>query len=88
LVTSLGLRNTTLANMVRRNGSVISALRSMLFNLIGRHILRLVAPENIGVTVALSSPGNIYNNSIQYLPSHTHTHTHVLLIWSNRINKC
>ncbi|TXG56987.1 hypothetical protein EZV62_018300 [Acer yangbiense] len=43
--------------MVRRNGSVRNALRGMLFNLIGKLILRLVAPENTDVTVALSSQG-------------------------------
>jgi len=57
LETSQGLRNTTLANMVRRSGSVTSALRSMLFNQIGKPILRLVAPENTDVTVVHSSPG-------------------------------
>jgi hypothetical protein len=60
LVTSLVLRNTSLANMVRRNGSVISAPRNMLFNLTGKLIPRLVALGNTDVTVALSSPGNIY----------------------------
>jgi hypothetical protein len=60
LVTSLVLRNTSLANMVRRNGSVISAPRNMLFNLTGKLIPRLVALGNTDVIVALSSPGNIY----------------------------
>ena len=55
--TSLGLRSTTLASTARRSGSAKSAQRNMPFNQIGRLILRLVAPENIDVTVALSSLG-------------------------------
>jgi hypothetical protein len=44
--------------MVRRSGNVKNAQRNMLFNLIGKHILRLVALENIDVIVAPSSLGN------------------------------
>jgi hypothetical protein len=58
LVTSLELRNIFLENMVRKNGSVKSVLRSMLFNLIGKLIPRLVVLRSIDVIVALSSPGN------------------------------
>lgn len=58
LVTSLGLRNTILANMVRRSGSVTSAPRNMLFSQIGKLIQKLVALESTDVTVALYSPGN------------------------------
>jgi hypothetical protein len=62
LVTSLELRSTFLESMVRKSGNVKSVLRSMLFNLIGKLILRLVVLRSIDVIVALSSPGN--NNNI------------------------
>lgn len=58
LVISLGSRNTSVENMERRNGNVTSVPRSMLFNLIGKLIQRLVAQKNTDVTVELSSPGN------------------------------
>jgi hypothetical protein len=45
--------------MVRRSGNVISVQRNMLFNQIARLILRLVAPKNTDVTVALSFLGGI-----------------------------
>lgn len=51
-------RNTFAENMGRRNGTVRNALRSMLFNLIGRLILKLVELESIDVTVEPFSPGN------------------------------
>jgi hypothetical protein len=43
---------------VRRNGSVRNAQKDMLFNLIGKPILRLAVLENTDVTVALFSQGN------------------------------
>jgi hypothetical protein len=58
LVISLELRSTFLESMVKKSGNVKSVLRSMLFNLIGKLILRLVVLESIDVTVALSSQGN------------------------------
>lgn len=57
LVTLLASKNTTQENMVRKNGSVRSAPNVMLFNLIGKLILKLVALENIDVIVAPFSPG-------------------------------
>jgi hypothetical protein len=61
--------------MVRRSGNVKNAQRNMLFNLIGKHILRLVALENIDVIVAPSSLGNkhqlyIFISSHQYVINH------------------
>lgn len=51
------LRNTFAENMGRRNGSVRNAQRSMLFNRIGRLILKPVGLENIDVTVEPFSQG-------------------------------
>jgi len=51
------LRNTIAGNMGRRSGSVTNALRSMLFNLIGRLTLKPVGLENIDVTAEPFSPG-------------------------------
>ena len=51
-------RNTIAGNMERRNGSVRNAQKDMLFNLIGKPILRLAVLENTDVTVALFSQGN------------------------------
>lgn len=57
LGTSLASRSTTQESMVRRNGSVISAPRDMLFNLIGKPTPRFVALENIDVIVEPFSLG-------------------------------
>jgi len=43
---------------VRRSGSVKSAPKNTLFNLIGKLTPKPVAPESISATVAPSSPGN------------------------------
>lgn len=51
------LRNTFAENMGRGNGSVRNAQRSMLFNRIGRLILKPVGLENIDVTVEPFSQG-------------------------------
>lgn len=58
LVTLLASKNITLENMVRKNGSVRSVLRGMLFNLIGKLIQKLVELENTDVTVGLFFQGN------------------------------
>ena len=47
--------------MGRRNGSVRNVQRFMLFNPIGRLILRLVELESINVIVEPFSPGKIQN---------------------------
>jgi hypothetical protein len=70
LVTSLELRSTFLESMVRKSGNVKSVLRSMLFNLIGKLILRLVVLESIDVTVALSSQGVIVSSHIGLFVMH------------------
>jgi hypothetical protein len=57
LVTLLESKNTTQGNTVRRNGSVRSAQKDMLFNLIGKPILRHAVLENTDVTVVLFSQG-------------------------------
>lgn len=43
--------------MGRRSGSVRNVPRNMLFNLIGKLILRFVAQGNINATVERFSPG-------------------------------
>ena len=58
LETSQASKSTTLVSTARRSGSVKSALRDMLCNLIGKPIPRPVVLENTDVTVALSSLGN------------------------------
>lgn len=59
LVISQGSRNTFAGNMGKRNGNVKSVQSSMLFNLIGKLIVRSVVQESIDVTVALFSRGNL-----------------------------
>lgn len=51
------LRNIIVGNMVRKNGNVISAQRSMLFILIGKLTLKPVVLENINVIVVPFFPG-------------------------------
>lgn len=53
--------------MARRNGSAISALRNMQFNLTGKPMQRSVVPRSTHVTVAPSSLGNIYMHEIKLL---------------------
>ena len=57
---SLGSKSTFVESTERRSGSVTSAQRSMLFNLIGRLTLKPVALESIDVTVEPFFPGT-YN---------------------------
>lgn len=51
-------RNTFAENMVRRNGNVRNAQRSMQFNQIGKHTPKLVALGSTDVTVAPFFQGN------------------------------
>ena len=62
LETSQASRNTSAESTARKSGSAINAPRSMLFNLIGKHIARFVALESTNVTVAPFSPGILYPN--------------------------
>ncbi|MBA0592808.1 hypothetical protein Gorai_009779 [Gossypium raimondii] len=54
--------------MVRRNGSARSVPRGTPCNLIGKLILRPVAPESTDVTVALSSQGIYFHDNVITLP--------------------
>lgn len=54
---SQGSRSTFAESMERRSGSVTSAPRSMLFNLIGKLTPKPVVQESIDVTVEPFSPG-------------------------------
>lgn len=66
LVTLQESRNTFAENMGRRNGSVRNAQRSMLFNLIGKLILKPVVQENIDVTVEPFSPGRTVSSLTEH----------------------
>lgn len=74
LGTSLESRNTTQESMVRRNGSVISAPRDMLFNLIGKPTPRFVALENIDVIVEPFSLGMHVNFFFFFQFTHPTSH--------------
>ena len=66
----LASRNTIAENMERKSGSVRNAQRSMLFNQIGRLILRPVEQENIDVIVEPFSQGNSFYSCLFSLRKH------------------
>lgn len=55
--TLLGLKNISVENMARRNGSARSVRRNTRFNLIGKLTRKLAEPGSTNVTVEHSFPG-------------------------------